>query len=65
MSSKVKEEKKQAAKGWDYKGERPPYKAFKSKVEGLEDAVFESGSVEHAAQFTKTLEGIADYVQIK
>ena len=32
---------------------------------GLKDAVFESGSVKHVAQFTETLEKIADYVQIK
>ena len=31
----------------------------------LEDEVFKSESVNHAAQFTKTLEEIADYIQIK
>ena len=41
------------------------YKAFKSKVDGLEEAVIESGAVKHAAQFTKTLEEIAKYVQKK
>ena len=41
------------------------YKAFRSKIDGLEDAVFESGAVKHAAQFTKTLEEIANYVQRK
>ena len=38
------------------------YKSFKSKVGGLKDAVFKSGAVKHAAQFTKRLEEIA-YVQ--
>ena len=32
---------------------------------GLKDAVFKSGSVKHAVQFTKTLEQIADYIQVK
>ena len=41
------------------------YKPFKSKVEGLEDTVFESGAVKHAVQFTKTLEEIAYYIQKK
>ena len=54
---------KQAMEDRDDKRKQPPYEAFKSKVKGLEDAVFESGSVEHAAQFVKTLEEIADYVQ--
>ena len=34
-------------------------------MDGLEDAVFENGAVKHAAQFTKTLEEIANYVQKK
>ena len=37
----------------------------KSKIKGLKYAVFESCSVKHAAQFTKTLEEIADNVQTK
>ena len=41
------------------------YKVFKSRVEGLKDAVFESGTVKHAVQFTKTLQEIVDYIQIK
>ena len=40
-------------------------KAFKSRVVGLKDAVFDSKSVKHAVQFDKTLEEIADYVQVK
>ena len=32
---------------------------------GLKDAIFKSRSVKHAAQYTKTLEKIADYVQVK
>ena len=36
-----------------------------SKVEGLEDAVFESGAMKHAAQFTNMLEEITNYVQKK
>ena len=43
----------------------PQYKAFKSRVEGFKDAVFEIGLIKHAAQFTKTLKEIADYVRIK
>ena len=65
MNFEVKEEKKLATKGRDDKRTWPPYKEFKSKVEGLEDAFFESGSVKHAAQFTKTLEEIADYIKTK
>ena len=38
------------------------YKPLKSKTEGLEDAVFESSAVKHAAQFSKMLEEIARYV---
>ena len=30
--------------------------AFKSKIDGLENAVFKSGAMKHAAQFTKMLE---------
>ena len=41
------------------------FKIFKSKVECLEDAVFESGMVKHATQFTMTLKDIIDYIQIK
>ena len=53
------------AKGQDGKQKSSLYKPFKSKVEGLEDAVFESGAVKHAAQFTKTLEEIANYMEKK
>ena len=65
MNSELKEEKKLATKGWDDKKKWLMHKAFKSRVEGLKDAVFESGSLKHAAQFTKTLEEIIDYIQIK
>ena len=43
----------------------PQFKALKSRLEGLEYDVFESGSVKHAAQFTTMLEDIADYIKIK
>ena len=66
MSNKeVKEEEKFIAKGRDGKQKTILYKPFKSKIEGLEDAVFESGAVKHAAQFTKMLEEIAKYIQKK
>ena len=39
--------------------------AFKSKIKGLKDPVFKSGSIKHTAQFTKILEEIANYVQLK
>ena len=38
---------------------------FKSNVEGLKEAVFESGAVKHATQFTETLKEKAKYVQKK
>ena len=41
------------------------HKTFKTKIEGLQDIVVESGAVKHAAQFTKMLENIAKYVQVK
>ena len=41
------------------------YKTFKSKVEQFEDAMFENGSIKHATQFTKMLEEISKYVQVK
>ena len=47
------------------KGNSVFYKAFKSKVYGLEVAVFESRAVKHVAQFTKTLKEIAKYFQKK
>ena len=52
----LKEEKKFMAKN-------EVDKPFKSNVEGLVEACFESGTVKHAAQFTKMLEEIANYVQ--
>ena len=58
-NQEMKGEKKFNAKGRDGKRKTSVYKPFKSKVEGLEDAVFESGAVKHAAQF----EEIANYIQ--
>ena len=40
------------------------YKVFESKLEGLKDAVFDSGDEKCAAHFTKILEDIVSYVQI-
>ena len=57
--------RKHAANGQDGKWRTPQYKAFKKKIEGLNIAVFKSRAVKYAAQFTKTLENIIDYVQIK
>ena len=37
--------------------------SFKIKVEVLEEAVFESGAVNHAAQLVKTLEDIGKFIQ--
>ena len=65
VTSKVKEQRKLTAKGWEDKKKRPQYKAFKSKVEGLKDAVFKSGFFKHAVQFAKTIDENADYIQIK
>ena len=57
MSTKdVKEEKKFVVRSRDGKQKPPTYKPFKSKVEGLEDMVFENGAVKHA---------IANYMQQK
>ena len=61
----VKEEKKFATKGRDGKQKSTIYKPFKSKVESSEDAVFESGAVKNAAQLTKMLEEIVNYMQKK
>ena len=62
-NDEVKEEKKFIAKGRDGKQKRTHYKPFKSKFEGLDDAVFESGAVKRAPQFTKTLNEIAKCVK--
>ena len=51
----IKEEKKPTALCQDIKQRIPQFKAFKNKLKGLEDAVFESRAVKHAVQFTKTL----------
>ena len=64
-NNKTKKEKKFIAKGRDSKQKTNHYKAFKGKVESLEDAIFESGEVKHAIQFTKMLEEIATYAQKK
>ena len=58
-NDEVKEEKKVYPKGKDGKRKMIAYNTFKSKVEGLEKAVFENGAVKHATQFTKTLKEIA------
>ena len=48
MSNKeIKEEKKFTAKGGEGKQKMMQYKTFKSKVEGLEDAVFEIEAVKY------------------
>ena len=59
-NKEMKDEKKFNTRGQDGKRKTSVYKAFRSKVNGLEDAVFESGAVKHAAQFTKTLEEITN-----
>ena len=61
----IKEEKKPALKSRESKTKISMYKTFKKKVEGLEEVVFKSGAVKHAAQITKMLEEIAKYVQVK
>ena len=58
-SYKIKEEKKPATKSHKNKKKKSVYKAFKCKVKGLKDTMFESGAVKHAAQFTKSLKEIA------
>ena len=62
-NKEVKQENKVFMIGWDGKQKASIYKAFKSKVDGLEDAAFESGAKKHATQFTKMLEEIANYLQ--
>ena len=62
-NEEVKEEKKFIGKSQDGKRKTIQYKQLKSQFEGLEDVVFKSGAIMHAAQFTKTLEEIAKYVQ--
>ena len=59
------EDKKQVASGHDprWKSELA-LKPFKSSIVGCEGKIFESDAVKNAAQFTKTFEAIADYVQI-
>ena len=59
----MKDKKKFNVKGQDGKRKNSVYKPFKSKVIGLEEAVFKSEAVKHAAQFMKTLEEIANYIQ--
>ena len=62
-NKEMKDEKKYNAKGRKGKRKTSVYKPSKSKVIGLEDAVFKRGAVTHATQFMKTLEEIANYVQ--
>ena len=38
---------------------------FKSKIKAMENVIFEMGSVKNAAQFSRSLLNIADYVQMK
>ena len=59
------EDKKPMGKGQDtqHKG-MFTFRPFKSSIGGLEVSVFESGTVRHAAQFMKTVEAIAKYIQI-
>ena len=44
-----------------YVGNKP----FKSKLKAIKDDVFEMRSVKNAAQFSRSLLSIADYVQLK
>ena len=47
-TNKIKEDKKHTMKGQEGKQRASQYKTFKSKVEHLKDAVFDSGAVNHA-----------------
>ena len=50
--------------GWrrtGYVGNKP----HKIKIKEIKDNVFESGQQKNAAQFTKSLQNVADYVQMK
>ena len=64
-NSDFKDKRKHATKVQEDNQSTSQYKTFKSKMEGLEDAIFESGAMKHVTQFTKMLKEIADYVQIK
>ena len=64
-SDEIKEEKNIAANGRDDERRMPQYEAFKSELEGLQDAVFESGAVRLAAPFPNIPEDVADYVRVK
>ena len=58
------EEKKPGTTEWDHRRKgTPSFRSFKSSIPGLDDKIYKSGAVKHAAQFTKTSEEIADYVQ--
>ena len=61
----VEDEKNFIARNRGGKRKIIQYKQFKSKVEGLEEAVFESRAMKHATQFTKMLEEISKYVKKK
>ena len=63
--NEINEEKKFSTKHWDGRQRIAQYKAFKSKLEGLEDAAFERGAVKHAAKFSMTFEDIADPNQVQ
>ena len=64
MSNEDVKEEKFIAKNRDGKRKTIQYKPFKSEVEGLEDAVVESGAVKYAVQFTKTLEEMSMFKKI-
>ena len=49
------------AKRQNYLGNKP----YKSKVKLIEDDVFEVGSTQNAAQVTKSILSITDYIQVK
>ena len=61
-SYKIKKEKKFPAKSKKNKKKALVYKTFKSKVEGVEGAMFQRRAVKHAANFTKLLEETVKYV---
>ena len=63
MSNDEIKEEKFDNKGWDGKRKSVVNMSFKIKVEVLEEAVFESGAVNHAAQLVKTLEDIDKFIQ--
>ena len=63
INNEVKDKKKFNMKGQNGKQKMSIYKSFKSNIDGLEEPVNKSGAIKHAAQFTKALEEIANYIQ--